>query len=152
MKLLLWLLVIVVVAIVAMVIYGIAKNSAGRRNPLQDQFTKGTLPKNLNGPYKGEAFGLLGSWQGKEIDGAAQTGINIFAEGKRYPFKLLTARGRHDDIELIRIEYNIPGNPLWVRFIMDELVEVGEQKYLGKIHARVLPGFSIELGYFMLER
>ncbi|MBI3495332.1 hypothetical protein HY065_01760 [Candidatus Berkelbacteria bacterium] len=152
MKLFLWLMIIIAVVIAAIVIYGSLVTKKTRRGPLQAKFVKGTLPKNLDGSYRGEAFGLLGSWQGKAIDAKTQTGINIFKEGKRYPFKFITARGRHDNIELMRIEYNIPGNPLWVRFIMDEMVEIGPNQYLGKIHARILPGFSVELGFFTLER
>ncbi len=144
--------IVAFVILVIAIFRGILVTRRTQSDPLQKEFLTGTVPENLDGVYRGTTTGPLGSWQGKEIDDTTKTGINIFKEGKRYPFKIFPARGLHDNIELLRIEYNIPGNPLWVRFIADELVQVGDNKYLGKIHARILPGFSVELGFFTLER
>ncbi|TSC86723.1 MAG: hypothetical protein G01um10147_804 [Microgenomates group bacterium Gr01-1014_7] len=124
-------------------------------SPNQALFISGSAPMALpNGFYSGKVTGLKTNWQGKKFNSKSKTGINIFKkEGKQielYPFKIYMAAGLQDNIEVLRIDYNLPENPLWVRFVKDEIVETGEDKFLGKIHLTVIPGLPVSVGYFSL--
>lgn len=125
-------------------------------NPMQKQFLSGSVPTKLpEGLYKGQVPGHTFTWQGKKFmkDG---TGINVFKDGDKisdkYPFKFYVAQGLQDNKQVIRIDYNLPENPLWLRFIVDEIVETSQGKYLGKLHIKLLPGLVASLGYFDLEK
>ena len=41
-------------------------------------------------------------------------------------------------------------NTLFIRIILDEVVEITPQEYLGKSHVILLPGFFVSIGYFGL--
>lgn len=123
----------------------------------EEKFLKGTIPAELpDGLYHGSVTGLKTTWQGKKFDRAKQTGINVFAKNgvtaDNYPFKTYVADGLADpQVRVIKIDYNLPSNPLWLRFILDEIVQVAPDEYLGKLHIRT-PLVSIALGYFTLKK
>jgi hypothetical protein len=120
-------------------------------------FRKGKVRSQLpDGLFSGTVAGQQIVWQGKKFDAKNKTGINVFDKlGKtveRYPFLLSTGTGLADPIDVIRIDYNIPENPIWLRMVLDEIVEVEPGHYLGKLHFKVLPGLSFALGYFELRQ
>jgi hypothetical protein len=121
---------------------------------------------------------LMGSfympWRGKAFDAAAQSGINLFAAASKalirpfdpavhddtqpdlvraYPFHTYVGPGVIDrDRQVLKIDYDIPANPFGViRRVLDELVEVAPDYYLGKAHLRAL-GRWRTVAYFTLDR
>ena len=138
--------------------YGYYRTLLSEGSPKQDAFVKGTFPSPLPvGLLKGTVDGLQVSWKGKKLNAYHQTGINIFVgetgEEERYPFKTYQAKGLRDpDLDVFRIDYDLPGNPFWLRRITDEIVQVEKGTYLGKVHLRILPGYPFTMGYFRLEQ
>jgi hypothetical protein len=133
---------------------GLYQTRKMERSANQAKFRGGQLPNPLpDGPYKGNAFTGLGrNWQGKVFNRSQSTGINQFADGQRYAFKTYAAAGLRDkDRQVLRIDYNQSGNPLWLRFIVDEIVQTSPGHYLGKIHVKIIPGLPFSLGYFELS-
>lgn len=120
-------------------------------NPSQQEFLKGTKPGELSGFYKGTAS-VKTTWKGKEFDSNSKTGINILGDTKKYPFKIYTGKGLQDNVDVLKIDYNIKENPFWVRLILDELVEIAPNKYLGKAMIRVIPGFPFTVLFFSLSK
>lgn len=109
----------------------------------------------LDGDYQGVAYGYSGSWQGKTIFKNKQSGINRFVYDavpeNKYPFTLSLQQALRDkDKDVIVLDYNQKGNPWWLKYIVDEMVKVGPQQYLGKVHVRLAPGIVFTLGYFSL--
>ena len=123
----------------------------------EEAFKQGKVPDPLpDGFLKGSAGKYQGGWQGKEFNRKDSTGINIFNAGgkkeRKYPFKTyigesLLVKG----LKVLKIDYNLPENAFWVRWILDEIVETSSNHYLGKIHLRFL-GIKFALGYFKLEK
>lgn len=138
------------------ILFGIWRTWKVQNNPLQQKFLKGKVPSGLNGFYRGSVTGLKTNWQGKKIDSANSTGINIFKEAddskERYPFKIYTGKGLQDNRDVLKVDYSSNKEPWWLRFILDELVETSPGKYLGKVHVQLLPGIGFTLGYFELEK
>lgn len=113
-------------------------------------------------------------WYGKKFDAAASEGVNVLAPSARGPMKLLwpsytPARELADrieafpfknrvdtgavdpDIKVFKIDYDFEANPqLLIRRILDELVQVDDALYLGKILFRRGSGFR-PIGFFTLE-
>lgn len=116
-------------------------------------FLKGTFPSPLpNGFYKGKVQNLNTKWKGKIFDASSSTGINLFGDKKVYPFKTYKGKGLQDkNLDVLKIDYNISENPFWIRFILDEIVQIAPGKYLGKVLLRLIPNFPFSLGYFKLE-
>jgi hypothetical protein len=136
---------------------GLARTLQTQRGPKQDEFRAGRVPAEPDGFYEGSADFDTRGWKGKTYKQAEHRGINIFdGDGSRreqFPFRTYVGPGLRDrEIEVLKIDYDIPENPRWLRSILDEVVEVGEGKLLGKIHARLVPGLPFSLGYFQLER
>jgi hypothetical protein len=114
-------------------------------------FSSGYLPaKPLNGFYQGNTQ-TKSDWKGKEFDSANSSGINIFGNAKRYTFKTSEAKSLHSKQQVLKIDYDQPGNPWWLKFVVDELVQVAPDKFQGKVYLRVLPGVSFTLTYFELK-
>ncbi len=126
--------------------------------PEQKLFLKGKLSnKPLDGKYKGIVRNLKTGWQGKSFNSQNSTGINNLKQGdkevEKYPFKTYQGKGIQDkNLDVFKIDYNIPENPFYIRFVLDEIVEVEKDKYLGKVHLRFLPGITFSVGYFRLEK
>ena len=115
-------------------------------------------------------------WKGKHLASAERQGDNIFANRYRLLFRLVfpfyaplerfgeqefraftfttsIRTGKVDpDREVLNIDYEAPDNPaLTIRRIIDELVQVDESVYLGKIHFRWWWGRWQMIGYFSLR-
>lgn len=145
----------------------------------QAEFMKGTLPfEPPNGFYRGSAF-LLGDrqtpWLGKSFDPANRTGINIFdprgasllkkltpsyklfqkntdGNTEAYFFKTSTGPGIKDrDLQAFKLDYDSPENPFVIRIVLDEMVEIAPDQFLGKVHVKVFPGYYATVGFFGLK-
>jgi hypothetical protein len=114
-------------------------------------------------------------WKGKAFDSETQTGVNIMDHSVRVPMRVVWPRyepirdlgdryevfrfrnrvgaGAIDgDVKVYKIDYDFDENPSFViRSILDELVEIEDGLYLGKILYRVAGRFR-PIGYFTLER
>ena len=114
-------------------------------------------------------------WLGKSFDPAALQGVNVLTISARgpmrvlwpsyepeketgsqleaFPFRNRIAPGELDPgVDVLKIDYNFEANPqLIIRRILDELVEVDEGFYLGKILFR-RKGAWVPIGFFTLER
>ncbi len=149
------------------------------RSPYQKRFVQGRAPDPPpNGFHPGAAHVLLDKqtpWLGKSFDAQNQIGFNIFTpvgarilkmasplyqkfsvneEGntRAYYFKTYVGKGKKDaGTDVFKLDYDMPENPFWIRAILDEVVEIAPQQYLGKIHLKVLPGFYATIGYFGLR-
>ena len=143
-----------VIGILALILLlGCARTIMLQYGDTQHEFLAGkaVMPQGL---WPGVLPGYTTSWQGKKFTG--DTGINVFSrDGKNvdvYPFKTYIARGAVDPIDVVKIDYNTKGNPFWLRLILDEVVQVKPNEYLGKLQLRLVPGLPITLLYFRLER
>jgi hypothetical protein len=161
MKLLFGLVRFVVTGFLAATLLTIARDRMVQRDPRQRRFLEGHAPDpRPDGMCRGWLDGspIKVSWRGKQFNAAAATGINVLArqDGEstvtKYPFRTWTGPGLKDpDIEVLKIDYDLPTNPLWLRAILDEVVEVEPGLYLGKLHSRFFPGFPLSLGFFWLQ-
>lgn len=153
-------------------------NFISAKSHRQPEFVAGKLPE-LEGFYKGSAY-LLGRgpvpWLGKSFEKENQRGFNIFTPSgaailkimtplyklfrkngdgntDAYYFKTSTGSGFKDkEIETFKLDYNSPENPFLIRIILDEIVEVAPEEYLGKVHLKVFPGYYSTIGYFGLKK
>jgi hypothetical protein len=113
-------------------------------------------------------------WMGKKFDPSTETGVNILRPSARkpmrvlwpsyepervlvdrieaFPFRTRIAPGEVDpDIDVLKIDYDFEANPGFIiRRILDELVQVDEGDYLGKILFRTRSGFHA-IGFFSLH-
>jgi hypothetical protein len=73
---------------------------------------------------------------------------------RAFVFQTSIAAGMVDrDRQVFRIDYDRPDNPaLSIRRIVDEIVQVREGVYLGKIHFKWWWGRWAMIGYFALRR
>jgi hypothetical protein len=114
-------------------------------------------------------------WLGKSFDPANERGINVLVPSARGPMKVLwpkytperelvdriecfpfTTRvdpGAIDpDVNVLKIDYDHDANPdFLIRRILDELVQIDEGLYLGKILFRRKSGWK-PIGFFSLEK
>ena len=179
MQFLLYTLLIIVVTILAIFLFGSLVTFLAERNPSQKQFVSGRVPDpGPNNFYPGVPHVLMDKktpWLGKFFDRNSQTGFNVFTptgarilkiatpfysrfslngEGntKAYYFKTWKGKGKKDrDVDVIKLDYSDPENPFLIRIILDEIVEIAPDNYLGKIHVKMLPGFYVTIGYFGLQ-
>jgi hypothetical protein len=126
---------------------------------LQSDFLRGKVPDPApEGLYHGTSPGYQGSWQGKSFNAAQSSGINIFrqADGstsQAYPFATRVGQGVTDpSVKVLKIDYNLPQNPLWLRHILDEIVEIEPGHYLGKLQLRVMGQVYFSAGWFELKK
>lgn len=115
-------------------------------------FASGIVPeKLLDGYYKGRFRDT--PWLGKKFDAKNGKGINVFEKEEAFTFKLSKGKGVADpELEVIKIDYSVNEKPWWLRFILDEAVEIKPGHLLGKIHLTIIPGFPFTIGYFELIR
>jgi hypothetical protein len=114
-------------------------------------------------------------WQGKVFDRAASMGVNRFDASARLPLKAVfpgyqperdlggeleafpfinrVAPGELDpEVQVLKIDYDFEANPGFIiRRILDELVEIDDGTYLGKILFRTSSRWH-PIGFFSLER
>jgi hypothetical protein len=120
---------------------------------------------------------FLMPWKGKFLIAAESRGDNIFSAkwrtvlGLMFPFykgnrdygndafrafifETSIAQGKVDtDRRIFRIDYDRPDNPaLSIRRIVDEIVEVSDGVYLGKVHFKWWWGTWQMIGYFALRK
>jgi hypothetical protein len=120
---------------------------------------------------------FLMPWKGKFLIAAESRGDNIFSAkwrtvlGLTFPFykgnrdygndafrafifETSIAQGKVDtDRQVFRIDYDRPDNPaLSIRRIIDEIVEVRDGVYLGKVHFKWWWGTWQMIGYFALRK
>lgn len=154
---LLALLCVLLIFALIVILLGILRSIQIQNNPQQKEFLNGTVPKDLpNGLYKGKV-GLKTNWQGKRFDASASAGINVFKKNgqtsESYPFKTYVGPGAQDkNLKVLKIDYSENKKPWWLRYILDEVVEVSPGKYLGKLHITAIPGLPFSLGFFRLEK
>ncbi len=83
------------------------------------------------------ARGALFPWRGKSFstqDRAGQRGAGInrvILLGERFPFDTFVEASAIDGKPCIRLDYDKPENPFFIRVIRDELREVAKDLYLG---------------------
>ncbi|MEZ5428107.1 MAG: hypothetical protein R2747_17680 [Pyrinomonadaceae bacterium] len=151
-----------------------------RQSRFHRQFISGTLPEAApDGFYRGTAhifFDRQTPWLGKSFDPAGGFGFNIFSPAGASILKMLApfyrlftvneggntdafyfetrveAGLKDQDVNVIKLDYDRSENPLPIRIILDEIVAVGPDAYLGKIHLKVFPGFFTTIGYFSLRK
>jgi hypothetical protein len=138
---------------------GMMRTNIVESHPEQSLFIQGAASlASLDGQYIGVAHGYTGtSWQGKTIFQQKGSGINRFRYDsgltEKYPFKLSLATALRDsNKEVIKLDYNQEGNPWWLTYIVDEMVETGPNEYLGKVHVRITDDIVFTLGYFSLKK
>jgi len=129
-----------------------------KMEPNQKDFLQGGLPNpKPDGLYHG-SIGFDVSWVGKKFDSESSTGINIFKDKKgiqfeKYPFITSVGRGLFDEnVFVLKIDYNVKGNPFWIRWILDEIVQVAPGEYLGKMQLRIIPGLPFSVLYFEIKK
>lgn len=113
-------------------------------------------------------------WLGKSFDAERREGINVLLPSARIPMKVLwpryepepTGSGRMNafrfrtyvapgavdpGLDVLKIDYDLDPNPSFIiRDILDEIVQVEEGLYLGKVLYRREPGFR-RIGFFTLQ-
>jgi hypothetical protein len=75
-------------------------------------------------------------WEGKSFDGASEDGtginrVNFFGKQKWFPFKTRFTESFLDGKPTFLLDYSGPGNPPFIRSIVDEIREVAPGLYLG---------------------
>ncbi len=145
---------IAIALLIILLVAGFARTWQVGRDPLNAAFRAGTVPSPaLDGPYRGSVPGHSVSWQGKKMNAADNAGINVFADGDKYPFATSVGPGLRDaDVQVLKIQYDVPGNPWWLRLVLDEMVQIAPGQYLGKVNIRIVPGVPFTIGYFALEK
>ncbi len=151
----LWLLLIFVVLAC---LYGFYRTWKTGKSPHHEAFLRGTIPlQTPTGQWNGYVDELpYVSWKGKKFldDGK---GINVFVrddvKSEAYPFAFsVTESIKEKGKSVVTLDYNQKENPLWLRFIADEMVSVGENKFLGIVYIKFIPGIPFRMGYFRLEK
>ena len=155
----LFLLKVLIGLVLAAMLLCVARTWQMEHSPRQALFEKGIIPNPLpDGMYQGSVPGHTFSWLGKKFNAADSTGINVFSDAMggqttKYPFKTSVGKGVHDaNLDVLKIDYNIPDNPLWLRLVLDEVVQTGPDQYLGKLQFRIIPGYPFTLSYFELKK
>jgi hypothetical protein len=114
-------------------------------------------------------------WLGKSFDPDRSAGVNVLTRSARapmktlwpsytpvrelddrlecFPFRTRVAPGEVDpEVDVLKIDYDFDANPSFIiRHVLDELIEIGDGTYLGKILYRTGKGFR-PIGFFSLER
>jgi hypothetical protein len=145
---------LIVIGVAMIMLVGLWQTYRIEHGGSQTVFVNGRVPSELpDGFYRGSTS--LGeraaSWQGKLFNRGEASGINRFDASDRYVFKIYPSLGLHDKhTQVLRIDYNQPGNPWWLHFIVDEIVETKPGHFLGKVHVRI-PGFTFTLAFFDLQ-
>jgi hypothetical protein len=174
-----WIAVPLVAAVVIWLAFFILLTFVSGKSHRQVAFVAGKLPDSApDGFYTGSAY-LFGNrpvpWLGKSFERENQRGFNIFtptgasllkiltpfyklfrinADGNTdaYYFKTSVSEGFRDkQIHTFKLDYDSPENPFLIRIILDEIVEVAPQEFLGKVHMKVFPGYYATIGFFGLK-
>ncbi len=114
-------------------------------------------------------------WKGKRFDSTGAIGDNVLSRDSRtlvhvlwpsykgckpdradtysaFAFRTYVAPGKADpDRDVLKIDYDINGNPPLVRRVLDEIVQINGNRYLGKAHLKLRDGKWKTAAYFTLE-
>ena len=95
-------------------------------------------------PWKGKTFRHTGDTTG--------TGDNTLFLDRFHAWKFATSigRSRAGAFDAVHLDYDLPGNPLYLRVIKDELRELRPQLYLGQFYLVVGARTPRLIGYFGL--
>lgn len=153
-KILFWIIVIVAALIVMFFLLGFVLTAISKRSQTQQKFVSGTLSETLpNGPYNGSIIFKQPVWKGKRFDANTQLGMNFIWDGWYYPFLFYKTKGLQDtSLDVIVLDYNQNENPIWLKWIRDEIVEIGPNHYLGKVYVEVIPNHPFVFGFFELKK
>lgn len=83
--------------------------------------------------------------------GEKAVGSDEFGGFHAFPFKTSVEKGIEDAISVLRLDYNLPQNPEKVRAVVDEVVEVGKNSYLGKAYLKERRLFRL-VAFFRLKK
>ncbi len=146
-------LIILIIFIILTTLIGLYRTWQIQNSSNQKLFLSGKIPSpRPDGLYKG-SVSFKTSWQGKKFNASSLSGINLISGKEQYPFKTYIGKSLADiNLDVFKIDYNIPQNPFWLKFILDEIVEISPNHFLGKVHLKLIPGLPFSLGYFSLER
>jgi hypothetical protein len=130
------------------------------RDPRQKEFARSGVTHLPDGRYDGAVPGyetLASRWKGKRFADDGVSGVNLVEAGgqvvERYPFRTyLAPRWQGAGDEVVRVDYNLPTNPPWLRICADELVERAPGEYLGISYVRLLPGRPFAMLFFELRQ
>ena len=175
-----WVLVWLLIVIAAWLGFCMLVTFLVGKSRRQGEFLLGKLPsEEPNGFYRGTAYLLGGGpvpWLGKSFEAANDKGFNIFtpkgtsilklmtpvyryfrvnADGNTdaYYFDTRTGPGFRDKrIQTFKLDYDSPENPFLIRIILDEIVEIAPQEFLGKVHLKIFPGYYATIGFFGLQK
>ena len=177
--LIIWILIGIFIAVVLWLALWTLVTFLVGKSRRQTEFLAGNSPTEMpEGFYRGSAY-LLGNrpvpWLGKSFESANQKGFNIFTpkgasllkimtplyklfrlnsagNTDAYYFKTSTGPGFKDkEIDVFKLDYDSPENPFLIRIILDEMIEIGPQEFLGKVHMKVFPGYYATIGFFGLR-
>ena len=133
---------------------------------VQYQFTYANSkpPAPLNGFYWGTPDGFFLStlvsmipWKGKRFNSTTSTGINMLngpddTSVPDFAFRTWFGKSVTDpNVDCFKIDYDIPTNAVWLRSVLDELVEIKPGYYIGKMQWIPWKGTAWTLGYFELK-
>ena len=152
-------LILFLLIIILIITLGVWRTWQIQSDLRQKMFLNGIVPNPLpDGFYNGTVSGQKSSWLGKKFDSKNATGINVFNSGfelknERHPFITYQGKGLLDkSSDVLKIDYNIKDNPFWLKFIVDEIVQIEKDKYLGKMVLRIIPGFPFSVLYFEITK
>lgn len=125
----------------------------------QTVFLQGTVPEELpDGVYEG-ALAMATRWKGKRFDARTATGVNVFRDGINamtddlvFVMDIGPSDVEQGSFQVVKLDYDVPQNPWWVRWCKTEMVETEPGTFLGKIHVRVLPGVRVAVAFFELDK
>lgn len=131
------------------------------------------FPKNIP-EFLGEFVSKIWlPWYGKEFDSKNSKGNNVIPSylsplvtlryGEKIilkkakdiihvlPFQTKITKGIEDDINVLQLNYDLPENPEQVRAVVDELVQIEKNTYLGKAFLKEDTHYR-HVAFFCLEK
>jgi len=178
--LILWILLSITAAVALWLAFWSFVSFLVNRSDYHRQFVTGKISQNApDGFYQGSAhifFDKQTPWLGKSFVADSKLGFNIFmpkgsallkimmplykkfqlnrnGDTDAFYFQTRTAAGLKDkNVDVIKLDYDAPENPFPIRIILDEIVEIAPEQFLGKIHLKVFPRFYSTIGYFGLKK
>lgn len=161
-------------------LHAIFKMGSAPASPLDGRYRGQLVSTTIFAPL--DSFGRIMSrlympWLGKRFHAESQTGDNVFKEGMRFwghiywpryhgyrpygrdlltafPFHTSTGPGAlNPDVQVLKLDYSDPRNPGFiVRDVLDELVQVTGNYYLGKAYIRRRGGTYRLAAFFALQK
>jgi len=178
--LILWILLSIAAALTVWLAFWSLISFFVNRSAFHNQFINGSLPQAApDGFYQGTAhifFDKQTPWLGKSFVAGDKFGFNIFmpkgavllkilmplykkfstnanGDTDAFYFQTRTDTGLKDKaVKVSKLDYDAPENPFPIRIILDEIVEIAPDRFLGKIHLKAFPGFYSTIGYFGLTK